>query len=91
MKQRAGHLAAARPLARPLAHSRLCVRAAGARAEHLKRGRERWEKAAEKETERSRKLQKGFKGQFSLQKRVMFSGLRTRGLCCIMGVLGMSS
>lgn len=47
MKQRAGHLAAARPPAR----SCLCVRAAGARAEHLKSGRESWEKAAEKERE----------------------------------------
>lgn len=37
------------------------------------------EKAAEKDRERSRKLQKGFKGQFSLQERLMCSGPRTRG------------
>lgn len=39
------------------------------------------EKAAEKDRGRSRKLQKGFKGQFSLQEQLMCLGPRTRGAC----------
>ncbi len=82
MKQRAGHLAAARLLV-PVCET--------FKEREREREREKWEKTTEKEGGRSRKLQKGFRGQFSLQAWVMLSGLRMRGLYCIMGVLGMSS